>query len=438
MFILVLELVTLIFIPAHAYVIITSRAQRRKNPSGRLKRSQWVLISVCSAMDTFVVGIICFLLVVERYDMKRPAIAALGLLGASMVALMIYILSWSWKRVRFRRIILPCAACLALLTGYTAADKMYYDYIQSITVGDYFNYRTYAPFQRDSLAARLDEPASLRFSPGDDLPVMDGATALYPVYAAFAQATYPEVLADWEEGDVLDLVRCSTTEYAYRSIIDGECDIIFAAGPSKAQEAAAADKGVKLVYTPIGREAFVFYVHPDNPIEGLTLDQLRGIYKGDITRWDQLGVRGLGRILAYQREKNSGSQTALERLVMKGEPLMKPPTEVYSDMGAIIEAVSDYQNHKNALGYSFRFYCTRLMEGFNVKLLSVDGVPPAREHIEDGAYPLASSFYAVTREDADENTRALLGWIQGAEGQALIEKVGYTSVGVTDGGAKEE
>ena len=66
------------------------------------------------------------------------------------------------------------------------------------------------------------------------------------------------------------------------------------------------------------------------------------------------------------------------------------------------------------------------MKGFDVKLLAVNGVHPTVENIENGTYPLASSFYAVTRSDADQNTLALLEWICGPQGQALVEKAGYT------------
>ena len=211
--------------------------------------------------------------------------------------------------------------------------------------------------------------------------------------------------------------------------MDGECDIIFVAGPSEAQEAYAAEKGVQMVYTPIGREAFVFFVHPDNSIEGLTLQEIRSIYAGEITRWDQLGVAGLGAIRAYQRNEGSGSQTALKRFVMRDVPLMPADKESHvGNMGGIVEQVSAYKNHRNAIGFSFRFYCTALMKGFDVKLLAVNGVTPSVENIENGTYPLASDFYAVTRNDADENTLALVDWICGPQGQTLVKQAGYTPV----------
>ena len=95
-------------------------------------------------------------------------------------------------------------------------------------------------------------------------------------------------------------------------------------------------------------------------------------------------------------------------------------------MGGIVDQVSEYRNNRGAIGYSFRFYTTELMSGFKVKLLSINGVAPTVENIENGQYPLASEFFAVVRSDASDNTRALLEWICGPQGQELIRKTGYT------------
>lgn len=324
-----------------------------------------------------------------------------------------------------RRLVCWCIAAL-LTTGATIGFYQYDRYLETIKVPEYFSYTTYTPFMEDTLAVTLDEKPSLTFAGTDDLPKMDGATALYPVYAAFAQAVYPD-LNGKELVDILETVKCGTTTFAYEAIVDRECDIIFVGGPSKEQEAYAEKKGVSLVYTPIGREAFVFFVHPDNPVDSMTMDQIRGIYSGTITKWNELGAKGLGKIKAYQRDEGSGSQTALLRFVMRDTPVMPADKETVVDgMGGILEQVSPYRNHKNAIGFSFRFYCTALMKDFYVKLLSIDGVAPTVANIENGTYPLASEFYAVTRSDADENTLKLLAWIQGPQGQSLVAKSGYT------------
>ncbi len=406
---------------------LAKRRSAKNHEPPRHKTLLDVLAYCLAALDLFPIAIavlVCFFFCLHWYDFLSAALAGLLVLGL-LLGLM---LGWFTKK-RF----LLWLVCALAVSGAIWGSDLYERHLREISMPESFNYRTYAPFQADSPVKTLDEPSSLRFEDPDALPRMDGATALYPVYAAFAQATYPEELAGRDLIDVLDLVSCSTTAAAYRRIVEGDCDIIFVAGPSKEQEDYAARQGVELVYTPIGREAFVFFVHPGNPVEDLSLEQLRGIYAGEITRWKQLGVRGLGKILAFQRSEGSGSQTALERFVMGDTPLMPAETEnVLGGMGGIVEQVSSYKNHRNAIGYSFRFYCTGLMRDFDVKLLAVNGVAPTVENIENGSYPLSSSFYAVTRADADENTLALLAWICSPQGQALVEKSGYAPLGAGD------
>ena len=367
-----------------------------------------------------------FLLLVLTFDSRAwyfiVSWVAAGLLVIGFIS------GWALRFWNVRRFFV-WFACFALAAGGVWGSYRYEQYLRDITLPEFFRYETYTPFTADSMVVTLDEEPTLRFAEGDTLPRMDGATALYPVYAAFAQAVYPESMEEMTPWDIRETVACSTTGSAYHRLINGECDILFVAGPSAEQEAYAAEKGVELVYTPIGREAFVFFVNPNNPIRGLTVEQIRGIYSGDITQWDQLGVNGLGLILAYQRDEGSGSQTALQRFVMRDTPLIPADKESHVDgMGGIVESVSAYKNHRNAIGFSFRFYCTALMKGFDVKLLAINGVEPTVENIENGTYPLASSFYAVTRSDADANTLALVEWICGPQGQALVEKTGYTPI----------
>ena len=302
-----------------------------------------------------------------------------------------------------------------------------------ITMWESFGTSNYTPFAEHNRLKTLDEPASLRFTIGDTLPHLNGSYGLYPAYAAIAQATYPDYLNEGvHKGTIYSFVGNNTTAGAYERLVDRECDMIFVPGPGEEQETYAKEKGVELVYTPVCREAFVFFVHPDNPIDELSQDEIRGIYSGQITDWAQAGAPELGNILAYQRNEESDSQTAMEQLVMQGTPLMTPPMEQEA-FGAYdwdyINMVTDYQNLPGAIGYSFRIYCSApINKDIHVKLLAVDGVEPTAENIENGAYPLIVTFYAVTRSDANKSTRALLDWICTEQGQALIEKAGYFKV----------
>ncbi len=302
-----------------------------------------------------------------------------------------------------------------------------------ITMWESFYPSDYTPFCGRNVA-KMDEPASLRFAIGDTLPHLNGSYGLYPAYAAIAQATYPDYLnEDVHKGAIYSFVDKNTTAGAYERLVDRECDMIFVPGPGEEQETYAREKGVELVYTPVCREAFVFFVHPDNPIDELSQDEIRGIYSGQIADWAQAGAPELGNILAYQRNEESDSQTAMKQLVMQGTHLMTPPTHQepygWAYEWDYIDLVTDYQNRPGAIGYALRFYCSAPRnKDINVKLLTVDGVAPTAENIENGAYPLTVTFYAVTRSDANKSTRALLDWICSEQGQDLIEKAGYIRI----------
>lgn len=284
--------------------------------------------------------------------------------------------------------------------------------------------RKYAPFRPDTLAVFLDEEATLRLE--GELPRLDGATALYPLYAAFVRATYPE--ADYGSYD--SVVQCTKTGTAYERLIKGQTDMIFVARPSQAHLDMAEELGVELILTPIGREAFVFFVNEQNEVRGLTTEQIQGIYSGEITNWRDLGGANQA-IRPFQRPENSGSQTMLQTL-MEGKTLMEAPTEdVVAGMGGIINQTANYRNYRGAIGYSFRFFASEMVREGEIRFLEVDGVAPTRENIANDSYPLSTNLYAVTTWNNNPKVRELLAWILSEQGQEIVKKTGYTPVNKT-------
>lgn len=332
-----------------------------------------------------------------------------------------------WNFGKRKKVYIPLISAIAICALIAVGFNLYQGYVDSIpTLRDNDNLLAqYRPYYEETKVAELSEESTLKVN--ENIPVMDGATALYPIYSAFAKAVYPkEILEDASAGN--GILKCSTTTDAYYNIVTGDADIIFVGGPSKAQEEFAKENGVELVYTPIGREAFVFFVNSQNPLENITIKQIQDIYSSKITKWDELDVNGLGEIRAFQRDEGSGSQTALVKL-MGDKPLMKPIEEnVIGGMGGIISKTADYKNYKNAIGYSFRYYSREMVNNNQIKLLNIEGIAPTIENIENGTYPIASEFFAVTRSDADENTKKLLEWVVSEQGQELVEKTGYTPV----------
>ena len=343
------------------------------------------------------------------------------------VLLSVLILGFIWRFGRRKKIYIPLVSAIVFCLLLSAGFNVYQGYIDSIpTLRDNHNLLTqYRPYYEETKVAELSEESSLKIN--ENIPKMDGATALYPMYSAFAKAVYPkEMLEDVSKGN--EILKCSTTTNAYYNIVTGDADIIFVGGPSKEQEEFAKENGVELVYTPIGREAFVFFVNSKNPLENITIKQIQDIYSGNITKWDELNVSGFGEIRAFQRDEGSGSQTALVKL-MGDKELINPIEEnVIGGMGGIISKTADYKNYKNAIGYSFRYYSQEMVNNNQIKLLNIEGIEPNLKNIENGTYPIASEFFAVTRTDADENTKKLLDWVLSNQGQELVKRTGYTPV----------
>lgn len=318
-------------------------------------------------------------------------------------------------------IALVCILGVGVLTagGY----EMQQAYVNSIpTVNEQeINLQQYQPFTPDTKAVRLGEAATLQLQ--SNLPRLDGATALYPVYAAFVQAVYPEKEYDPYDSEVMG----STTPDAYKNLLSGTVDMIFAAAPSAKQLEAAEQAGVELELTPIGLEAFVFFVNAHNPVQGLSSEQIQAIYSGEITNWREVGGNDES-IRAFQRPEGSGSQTMLQKF-MEGKDLMEPPKEnIVSGMGGIIDRTAAYKNYGNAIGYSFLYYATQMKESGDIRLLEVDGVAPTRETIASGAYPLTAEFYVITAGSDNPHVEEFIAWIRSPQGKKLIELTGYTPI----------
>lgn len=278
----------------------------------------------------------------------------------------------------------------------------------------------YLPHNEQSDLVKINSSLKLY----DNLPVLDGAAALVPVYASIIDAVYPEGSVTFEGGSFSgdnfygenfapdSKMQYKNTVRGYEAIVDGTTDILFCAAPSAEQKQYAEEKGVELICVPVGLEAFVFFVNENNPVDNLTTEQIRDIYGGKYTNWSQVG--GANRIInPVTRLEGSGSQSAMNSFMGEREIAPKSPLAI---TGA-------------SIGFSFRFYMNDMVGNEGVKMLSLNGVEPSAENIKNGSYPIITQFYAIYRADnTNENIPVLIDWILSEEGQTLIEESGYVRI----------
>lgn len=302
----------------------------------------------------------------------------------------------------------------ALVTGRLSNNFSGTDKAGMLDVGRYL------PHEEASDLARIDTDFSLT----GELPVLDGAAALVPVYAAIVDNVYPVGSVTYEGGVFSDdnyygenfapdsKMQYKNTVRGYKAIVDGDTDILFCAAPSAKQKAYAAEAGVELVYVPVGLEAFVFFVNENNPTDDLTTAELREIYAGNITNWQEVGGADR-RINPVTRLAGSGSQSAMDAF-MGDTPIAR------KSLLAVTGA---------SLGFSFRYYMDGIVGNSRVKMLSLNGVYPSAENIRNGSYPIIAQFYAIYRADNDNpNIPLLIDWILSEEGQTIIEESGYVRI----------
>lgn len=254
----------------------------------------------------------------------------------------------------------------------------------------------------------------------ENYPRIDGSIATLPLAKAF-KANFTGT--DLEEVEI----EHTKTHNAYVNLINGDTDVILVPYPSEDEQKVAKESGVELEIVPIVKEAFVFLVNKDNSVEDLTLEQIQNIYIGKIKNWKEVGGEN-SEILAYQRPESSESQSGMLSLVMQGQEMMKPITKnVISGMTEIIDVISDYDNSKEAMGYSYYYYATTMYTSDTIKLLGVNGVKPTYENIKSGLYNLQTAYYAVIRKDEpqDSNVRKLVNAMISERGQNIAKEAGY-------------
>ena len=259
----------------------------------------------------------------------------------------------------------------------------------------------------------------------EEFPGVDGSTACIPLMA--------QIMADTTSADLTEAqsaISVSTTAYAWENMGVYDSDlaqllIVYEAPDYVKDEIAQA--GTQLEQKAIGRDALVFIVNEDNPVQSLTQDQLREIYAGHITNWKDVGGDDTP-IVAFQRGEDSGSQTLFQNLLIGDGELMEAPTELApASMGGLVDSVAAYNNSANAIGFSVYYYIDQMYSQPGLRLLAVEGVEPSNDTIAAQEYPLCNDFYAVIRANAapDSPERQLYDWLSTDAGRACIEKAGY-------------
>ena len=247
----------------------------------------------------------------------------------------------------------------------------------------------------------------------DTYPVIDGSSSTENLAKAFKI----ECL-----GNENIEINHSKTHKAYINLARGISDMILVINPSEKDKNVANDYEVEFRYNKIAKEGLVFLVNSDNPVNSLTLEQIKDIYTGKITNWSQVGGKD-EEILAYQKEENSSAQNAMNSLVMKDEKIVNV-NNVIESTEELVEKIEDSNISTSIIGYTnFHNIDTK---NAKIKIIAINEVKPNIETIKSEEYPLVTFYYAVTRGDTKENSALdIIDVMLSEQGQKIIQNAGY-------------
>lgn len=217
------------------------------------------------------------------------------------------------------------------------------------------------------------------------------------------------------------------THKSYVSLVSHEADMIFVARqPSEDELMLAEQKGVEFEIRPVALDAFVFLVHSDNIVKSLSLQQIRDIYSGKITNWKQVGGADQN-INAYQRNRNSGSQETMIKLVMKETKMISPVEMIGLSMQGPYNFLA---KDKNGIGFTFFYYNSRMSPDPRIRPCAVNNILPGSETIASREYMFVTEVYVVNLKGLAKESASmrLREWLISSQGQKVVAESGYVPV----------
>jgi phosphate transport system substrate-binding protein len=180
----------------------------------------------------------------------------------------------------------------------------------------------------------------------------------------------------------------------------------------------------------VGFDALAIYVHKDNPMNEITMEQLAEIYRADgkTTKWSELGVTSIpgakgDEIIRVSRQNNSGTYEYFKEAVVGKKNEFKLGS---LDMNGSKDVVELVGKTPNAIGYSGMGYATPSVKKLKVaKTKDAPFVAPSIASTHDKSYPIARPMYFYTAGEPAPHVKSYIDWVMSDAGQKIVETTGY-------------
>jgi len=233
-----------------------------------------------------------------------------------------------------------------------------------------------------------------------------GSTTVQPIASAAAEEFM------YMHPDVTVTVQGGGSGTGVTQVAQGTVDIGNASRDIKQSE---MDQYPELVPTPVAADGIAVAVNPSNSIDALTMEQVAGIFTGQITNWSEVGGPE-GEIVVIIREDGSGTRATFEEIVHDGTDSSAGALQKPSN-GAVKTTVSQTPQ---AIGYIGIGYIDD-----SIQSVKVDGVVPTEENVANGSYPISRLLYMITNGEPEGLVKEFLDFILSEEGQELVAEEGF-------------
>jgi len=242
-----------------------------------------------------------------------------------------------------------------------------------------------------------------------------GSTTVLPI----AQRAAEEFMEYQPKANIS--VRGGGSGVGIAALIDGTADIADASRPIKTKEIAACrSKGIDPVGTVVAKDGIAVVVHPSNPLKELSLEQLKAIYTGDISKWSDLSENGKPKpIVVVSRDVASGTFEVFKESVLKGGKTREDALMLASNKAVATTVATT----PDAIGYIGLGYLSP-----DVKAVNMEGVAPTNEAVVSGEYQIARPLFMYTNGEPSGLAKSFIDFIMSEKGQTIVEEVGFVPV----------
>jgi phosphate transport system substrate-binding protein len=236
----------------------------------------------------------------------------------------------------------------------------------------------------------------------------------------FGEELAPQLIAEYtkEHPAVAFDLEFKGTAYGMGALMAERCDIAAASRTPTANELdLAKSRDVEFCDHIIGSYSEAVIVHADNPVGNLTPDQVRDIFTGAIQNWKEVGGPDAP-IHLHIRDPISGTHLGFRELAMENKPYAHAP-KTFTNYTGIVQAV---EKDANGIGHASLV----LAKHAGVKTVSIGGVAPSAEAVNQGKYPYARAVRLYTNKTKEgAAARDFIQFVHSTRGQEILAQMGF-------------